>query len=628
MLNAEGNLLKMYLLIKTFRKIYRMKEHKKIIKSLALVLFCLLALTLISCNTCQHQENKAVAREISGEIPSEYETTMNKKQDKGNGFTRINDDRWGIPKDMGTGKKAMICGTTTSSAIYIGFDVLKQGGSAVDAALSTALAQIVLHGGATVSFAGWMNMVYYEAKTGRTYSLGAGFNTLQEEDDPMSISLSSPAGVENKSTKPTSLGRTVLVPGFMAGVEAAHRRFGNIPFESIFEPAIDLAENGFSWSLELNHLFNESKDILFRLDETRAVFTKENGEFYNVGDIFKQLELARTLKSVSKKGAGYMYTGEWANKFVKVVQSEGGKLTMKDLADYKVEWREPVIVNYHGYDIHLFHEAFPMAAILNIAETADIAGMEHYTRSPESFYWLARIMRVLAMSYNMSNQTSPYEPEDLLNKKRAQLIWDHMRRGEFTGIPAPQKDDLPNHTDAIVAIDEQGNVVALLHTINTGIWGKNGIFIDGVSIPDSASRLQEKIRKAGPGRRLHVGLPPLIVMKNNKPVMTLSGVGRGLPQETLKVLINMIDFNMNPKDANDAVSFIPSSDPKQEQVTSGALHPDLLRQVRKMGLQIEEIPITEANRKRGGIVNIRIDPETKNMEGAVPLPYNGIALGY
>jgi len=537
------------------------------------------------------------------------------------------DNIQGLPNAMGTGKKAMICGTSESKAIYAGLDVLKQGGSAVDAALTTALAQIVLDGGAPISFAGIMDMVYYEASTGKVYSMGASYNTLQEEKDPLSIPKTSSSIDEIKSPTPIPKGRTVLVPGFMAGVEAAHKRFGKIHFESIFQPAIDLAETGVPWSSALDNWFNMRRNILSRLKETKAIFIKENGDFYKFGDLFKQPELAKTLKRVSKDGASYMYTGEWAKKFVKVVQSEGGKLTMKDLADYKVEWREPLVVNYHGYDINLFHEAFTTAVPLNLMEAADISGKGHYTESPESFYWFIRIIRGVLRG-DFSNQLSQYKPEDLLDKKIIKQIWEQVRKSNSSAVATSVKDDSPKHSAGIVAVDKEGNVVALLHSINTNLWGENGIFIDGVSIPDSASFQQELIKYTGPGKRLYSGLPVLIAMKDGKPIMSLSSVASGLIQETLKVLINMIDFNMNPKEANDAASFLYSLDSPREQITAGVFSPDLLNQARKMGLQIDEVPIGQAMPRRGAVVNIRIDPKNGNVEGAVPLLYDGVALGY
>jgi gamma-glutamyltranspeptidase / glutathione hydrolase len=111
---------------------------------------------------------------------------------------------------------------------------LKRGGSAADAVLTTALSQVALNAGATVSYAGILTAVYYDSSSGKVYSLNASWNTPRNETDPLSIP---PQG--------TAFGRTALVPGFMAGVEALHQRFGRRPFAELFEPSIWLAEQDF-----------------------------------------------------------------------------------------------------------------------------------------------------------------------------------------------------------------------------------------------------------------------------------------------------------------------------------------------------------------------------------------------
>jgi hypothetical protein len=124
----------------------------------------------------------------------------------------------------------MVAATTGGAATQAGLEILKEGGTAADAAMATALCEVTHAGGSYVSFAGLMMMVYYDAASDRVYFMDAQFQTPLEEKDPRSI--------------PKTGGRTALVPGFMAGVQAAHDRFGKVPFPRLFEPAIALAEKG------------------------------------------------------------------------------------------------------------------------------------------------------------------------------------------------------------------------------------------------------------------------------------------------------------------------------------------------------------------------------------------------
>jgi gamma-glutamyltranspeptidase/glutathione hydrolase len=236
--------------------------------------------------------------------------------------------------------KAMIVSTTEPLAIHSGFEVLRHGGNAIDAALTTSLAQISLSVGAAYSYAGVILAVYYDASSGKVYTLNAGYNTVKDETDPMSI----PAFGQHS-------GRTALVPGFMAGVQVLHNRFGKLPFQKLFEPAVWIADNGVPFSPVVDAWLKEAGPFVTRLLESKRIFTKENGEFYKVGELFRQPELAATLKKVSTQGSSYMYRGDWAKHFVDAVQREGGKMTMDDLAAYEPIWTDPGVVTYNGYQI-------------------------------------------------------------------------------------------------------------------------------------------------------------------------------------------------------------------------------------------------------------------------------------
>ena len=142
-------------------------------------------------------------------------------------------DQWELAKRTGTGtegaatgREHMLINTGMPEAAYAGFTVLEQGGNAMDAALTAALADITIKTGNSVSFAGFMNLIYYNAKTGKVHGMNAGWNTPLEEKDPMSIP---DYGSETPS------GRTALVPGFMAGLGEAHQKFGKLPFGALLD---------------------------------------------------------------------------------------------------------------------------------------------------------------------------------------------------------------------------------------------------------------------------------------------------------------------------------------------------------------------------------------------------------
>jgi gamma-glutamyltranspeptidase/glutathione hydrolase len=188
--------------------------------------------------------------------------------------------------------KGMIAGTSEPFAVHAGLEVLRHGGSAADAALTTALAQIALTAGSTISYAGIMTVVYYDASSDKTYTLNAGYNTVQGEKDPSTIPVMG-----------SHSGRTALVPGFMGGVQALHDRFGRLPFAELFGPAVWVADEGVAVGPMVTNLLQAQEKFITRLPETKRIFTKQDGKLYWYGDIFRQPELAKTLSNVATHGS-------------------------------------------------------------------------------------------------------------------------------------------------------------------------------------------------------------------------------------------------------------------------------------------------------------------------------------
>ncbi len=538
------------------------------------------------------------------------------------------------PHPLASGIKCMIAGTTGAPAIRAGFEALKQGGSAIDAALTTALAQISLAAGCWVSYAGILTMVYYEAETGKVYSMHAGYYTVKEEKEPLTIPVSG-----------TPSGRTALVPGFMAGVEEAHKRFGRLPFAKIFEPAIYFAEKGFIIYPLLGNMIPQRSDVLTRLPETKSIFTKENGELYKEGDLFRQPQLADTLRKVASQGANYMYRGEWAQKFVNAVQKEGGKMTLKDLEDYRVIWSEPLHTDYRGFDVYAL--GFPSTGgldiieALNLLEVSDLKSMGHYTSSVDSLYWLIQISRAgiffTFFPQELFKSHFPeidFSPQSRAKKQTAALLWEKMQKREWAkaleAIFAEIYSGSEKHSDAVVAVDRWGNVASICHSINTTRWGTTGIFVDGISIPDSACFQQQLIQKVGPGVYLPDPTNPLIVLKGGKPFLASSCIGSGLHSTTLQNLFNILDFEMDPKKAVDTTNFLSPywEDLRKQMIEEGSFSEELVNGVRAKGQEL--LVVSSQSEKRTGLgywIGIKIDPDRGRMEAGVSSLLNGCAIG-
>lgn len=526
-------------------------------------------------------------------------------------------------------KSAVITGTTCAPAVRCGLEAMKQGGTAADAVLTTSLAQIAFSKGAWVSYAGVMTMVYYEASTGKVHNLNAAFNTVLAEDDPMSI--------PQKAS-----GRTALVPGYMAGVEAAHQRFGKLPFAALFDPAIYYAEEGFRLTNRDAAHIKGRIPVLSRLPETKRLFTKADGTFVKKGDLFRQPDVAATLRKVAQQGARYMYTGEWARKLVAALQKDGGKLSLEDLSQYRALWTDPVCVPFHGHTV--FAHGLPalggvnVAEALNVATEAKLIDRGHYTRSAESFFWLSQINNLFVLSNAPAEArtrllgTEKHSPSIRVTQEHARHVWKRMQSGKIAIAKPPSKT--PSHSDAVVAIDRWGNVAAICHTINTNNWGKTGIIVDGVSIPDSAVFQRQLIKATGPGKRLPDTTVPVIVLKGGKPVAGYSSIGMGLHQRTVCALINLIAYKMDIKQSLETPSFhLPQWDRElfvnRSRIVDKEFDQSLLTKIDKMGLKTIVLPSGQRlSHGRGYIVAAGVSAKDGQREAIATPVLNARALGY
>jgi gamma-glutamyltranspeptidase/glutathione hydrolase len=312
-----------------------------------------------------------------------------------------------VPPALCEGRNGVVVGTTGPMAVRAGLRVLQNGGSAADAALATALAQVVECGGCYVSHAGILSAIYFDAETGKVHYLNAGFNTPREEKDPLTI----PGG-----GKPS--GRTALVPGFMSGVQAVHDRFGKLSRQEVFAPAIELAEQGVKVSALLARMLQERKGVLSRLPETRRIFTKSDGTFYAEGEQFRQSELAQTLRQVADRGSAFMYKGAWAEHFVAAVQKEGGKITLDDMKSYRAIWEAPLQTTYRGHAVYApgisSRGGIALIEALHLLELADLSTHGHYATTPTGLFWLMQIGHCQILDFGMDPEAAVEQPSFLM----------------------------------------------------------------------------------------------------------------------------------------------------------------------------------------------------------------------
>ena len=462
-------------------------------------------------------------------------------------------------------------------AARAGLEALKQGGSAVDAALTTALTQVALKAGAPISYFGIMSLVYLDAKTGKVSTMNAEWNTVRGETDPMTIPGSVAFGSDEAVSGTEPSGRTALVGGFLKGVEAAHQRFGKLPFAAIFDPAIEVAETGAPIDHSMEWCWKLRTQDLARLPETRETFLKPDGSGYVEGDTLLQPRLAETLRRLAQDGnVDHVYGGEWGKRLVDAVQAEGGHMTLEDLEAYDVLWDDALVADIgDGWSIatNPWPNAGGVALIeaQNLARAAGLHEVPHWTESSEALRTALDASGLIALSYLPKEAVDALlpgvdlSPEARITKEHAEKLWQLIKDGHPL---LNWKRTAPMHSDDVVAIDSEGNIAAITHSINCVLWGKTAITIDGITIGDPASFQQAAVAAVEPGGRLPAPTETGILLKDGQPVLGFASMGAGLHQRTFQGLLNVTAFGKTVAEAIDTPDFyMPAIDPATMEST-------------------------------------------------------------
>jgi gamma-glutamyltranspeptidase/glutathione hydrolase len=516
---------------------------------------------------------------------------------------------WPIDARTLATERGIVSATVSPIAAYTGVRALESGGDAADAAAAVALTQVATQLGSVVSYAGIMSLLYYDAKTHQVYSLDAGYNSYLHETEPQGIPVSD-LGPLNAGRQPTiggAKGRETLVPGFMAGIDALHGRFGRLPYRELFAPAIWYATQGVVVSPVLAQYFRMRQSFLARTPEGRQFLGQSGHELPKEGDVFKQPMLADTLRAVARHGARQLYTGPWGQEFVRIVQREGGRVTAEDLARYRPIWSEPYRKEAFGNTVYVNGPphlgSYGLFAALEVAQTEAFEHARPYWTDPASLLTLARITeRAAAASANASPESH-----------------------EAGGAVSTQR---PGHSNAIVVVDAEGNIAAVTHTINSVIWGDTGIVVGGIPIPDSAGFQQLRLAALKPGDRVPHEIIDTITLNKGLPVLATAGIGVALLPESLRIVLAVLAQH---EELGGVLAAPPllfsfgtqqvSTDPARTlvRVPQNGYSSEFLAQVRASGATVDEVPSMQVLGLRGTVAAVQIDPQS-NRRTAVDVP--------
>ena len=540
------------------------------------------------------------------------------------------------------GRKGAISATASAVSVAAGLQTLDHGGNAADAATAIAMTGITMQLGTVVSYAGIMSLVYYDAKTKKVYSLDAGYNSYRGETDPESIpaadmgsvaaaARTGTAGGSNIGTAPaaakTDFGRMTLVAGYMMGFEAMQKRFGRLAWADLFAPAIWYAQKGVVVNPSLFAFFDWRKSFLERTPEGKAFLHPGDAALPGIGERFYQPETAKTLRAVAQHGAKYMYSGAWADEFVRIVSREGGKVTKADLADYRPVWAEPFSTTFAGTTIYApggeNWAGYNIIPSINVAEALKLDQRPPFWADPDTFVAVSRVAGAMEIAPILTPTVNAALDEAGIDHSRSALLGK-----EFAARVAPLIDkigqtsagDGSHHSNSIVVVDAEGNVAAVTHTINSVVWGSTGIVVGGIPIPDSAGFQQKMLATVKPGTKVPNVMVQTVVLKDGKPVFATAGIGSALVPESLKLLLSVVGQKQSLADVQAAPPLMNNfpiagmtgtgATLRDVVVPEGAYDKAFLAKVESAGMKVTAIPAGTAAGFRGTVAAVSIDPAT------------------
>ena len=485
----------------------------------------------------------------------------------GYGYDRITGEKFASRSEV-IGQNGMVA-TSHPLATQIGLDILKQGGTAIDAAIAANIALGLMEPTGN-GIGGDLFAIVWDANEKKLHGLNAS--------GPAPKNISIDYFVKNGLNKIPSYGPLpVTVPGEVDGWVKLHEKFGKMDFQSLFEPTIEYAENGFPVTETIAYYLDRSKKRFENYPNFRDVWLK-NGKMPAKGEIFKNPQLAKTLKIIADQGRAGFYEGHVATTMADFIQSQGGFLSYEDLSSFHSEWTPPVSSNYRGYDVwELPPNGQGIAAlqILNILENYNIKKMGLF--SAEYIHLFTEAKKLVfadRAKYYADPDFSKIPVQELISKSYAK------DRAKLINLSEAAQTDQPGVLESgdtiyLTAADQYGNMISLIQSNYRGMG--SGMMPPGLGfmLQDRGElfSLDKNHRNAleGGKRPFHT-IIPAFVTKDGKPFMSFGVMGGATqPQAHAQIIINMIDFGLNLQEAGDAPRIVHSgsSQPTDEVMTDG-----------------------------------------------------------
>jgi len=543
-------------------------------------------------------------------------------------------------------------------ASQAGVEIMRKGGNAVDAAVATGFALAVVHPPAGNLGGGGFMLI--RAADGSTHFID------YRETAPAAATANMYLDAQGNVIADASVAgyKAIAVPGSVAGMVFAEKKYGKLTLQQVMAPAIKLAREGYALTWEETRDMEKDR-FLGRFPESRRVFQRD-GNYYRAGEIFRQPDLARTLERIARDPDDF-YHGAMARELAASLQKGGGLITTDDLAHYEVKEREPLHGTYRGYQV--ISSPPPSSGGTALLETLSI--LEGFdlraagNRSSQAVHLTAEAFR--RAFYDRAEflgdpDFSKIPVAQLIDKKYA-AAWrqsidplhaspskDLKRPGIFSELeqyaaqhPPSMASDEPPHTTHYSVVDAEGNAVSVTTTIND--WWGSRVTAEGMGFllndemddfsakpgtPNSDGLIQGAANAIGPNKRPLSSMTPTIVLKDNKIFLVLGSPGSSRIITTVaNVLMGVIDYGMNIQEAVNAPRFHHQWLPDVLSLEQW-FSPDTVKSLQQMGHKIK-FGLDEGGNWHpywSDAECIAIDQQTGERLGASDGRNNGKAVGY
>ncbi len=490
-------------------------------------------------------------------------------------------------------------------ASNVGVEILKEGGNAVDAAVATAFALAVTWPAA--GNIGGGGFLVYRKHTGEVTTFD--FREKAPAAATPTMYLDENGNLIQNLNHLSIL--AVGVPGTVAGLYDAQRAYGRLPWSRVVRPAVRLARRGFAYTYGIYESAVSHEQTWKKLPSTAAVMFRDGTTLYQPGETWRQPDLARTLARIKRNGKAGFYSGKTAEMLVAFIQSQGGIITLQDLADYEAHERKPVTGTYRGYEVYSM--APPSSGGVTLIQMLNI--LEGFNLKAYGYHSAAYVHLVSeAMRRGYANRAlhlgdpdfNPDMPIDRLISKDYATVLRNTIVPDTVSVSDPatfvQRYESPNTTHLSV-VDKEGNAVSLTYTLEYSYGSQMvaeglGFFLnnemgDFNPVPGETNdegQIGTPPNLIAPGKRMLSSMTPTILTKDGKLFMLIgSPGGRSIIGTVLQVILNVVDHDMDIATAIEARRFYHQWLPDEIVHEKYGLTNDTRALLSEMGHRMREI---------------------------------------